>query len=268
LTYPHNARFDLETHMVRWFDQHLKGRDTGVLKEATVRYYTMGAVGEEGAPGNVLRFGPGWPVPARPVSYYLREDGKLALEAAEEEGGTTGVLADPLHPNEIPGRAFPGARDARGFEKQAQVRTFTTDVLTEPVEWTGKVQVELFVASTAPDTDFIVRVSDVYPDGRSILLMDYVRRARYRDGYDKEVLMEAGKVYRVAFDVGWTSQIFNRGHRIRVAVAGTGAPYYEPNPNTGEPLTVEPTTKTVAARNTIYLGGRHRSRVIAPCRAQ
>src|SRR5690606_5886609 len=119
--------------------------------------------------------------------------------------------ADPLHPAEIPGRGFPGAADARKFEEQGEVRTFTSEVLEAPVEWTGKVQAELYVSSSAPDTDFIVRVSDVYPDGRSILLMDYIRRARYRDGFDREVFMEPGHVYRVAFDVGWTSQIFNKG---------------------------------------------------------
>ena len=82
--------------------------------------------------------------------------------------------------------------------------------------------------------------------------MDYVRRARYRDGYDKEVFMEPGKVYQVAFDVGWTSQVFNSGHRIRVTVASTGAPFYEPNPNTGEPLTIDPPAKTVVAKNAVH----------------
>jgi len=137
-------------------------------------------------------------------------------------------------------------------------------VLSQPVEWTGKVQAELFVSSSAPDTDFIVRLSDVYPDGRSMLLMDYVRRARHRDGYDREVFMEAGKVYKVAFDVGWTSQIFNRGHRIRITVASTGAPFFEPNPNTGEALTIEPPKKTAVARNNVYHNRRYASRVIAP----
>jgi putative CocE/NonD family hydrolase len=139
-------------------------------------------------------------------------------------------------------------------------------VLTEPVEWTGKVRAELYVSSSAKDTDFIVRVSDVYPDGRSILLMDYVRRARYRDGYEQEVFMEPGKVYRVAFDVGWTSQVFNRGHHIRVTVASTGAPFYEPNPNTGEPLTIEPPARTVVARNAVHHDRQYASRLIAPLR--
>jgi len=68
----------------------------------------------------------------------------------------------------------------------------------------------------------IVRVTDVYPDGRSMLLIDYVRRLRYRDGYEKEVFMEPGKVYPVSFDVGWISQVFAKGHRVRVTIAGTG----------------------------------------------
>ena len=172
--------------------------------------------------------------------------------------------ADPLHPNQIPTRAFPGARDARPFEMQAEVRIFTTEPLTRPVEWTGKVKAELYVSSSAKDTDFIVRVCDVYPDGRSVLLMDYVRRARYRDGYDKEVFMEPGNIYKVAFDVGWISQMFNVGHRIRITVAGTGAPFYEPNPNTGEPMSIEFPTKSVVAVNAIHHSRSHASRVIAP----
>src|SRR5205814_6708019 len=149
---------------------------------------------------------------------------------------------------------------------QAEVRTFTSAALAGPVEWTGKVQAELYVSSTAKDTDFIVRVSDVYPDGRSILLMDYIRRARYREGFEKEVFMEEGKVYKVAFDVGWTSQIFNRGHQIRITVASTGAPFYEPNPNTGELLTLEAPAGMVVAENRLHHERGHASRIVAPVR--
>jgi putative CocE/NonD family hydrolase len=194
----------------------------------------------------------------------LRAGGGLSREKPVETSGATAFRADPEHPAEIPGRAFPGAWDARPFEKLAEVRTFTSDVLTEPVEWTGKVTTELFVTSTAKDTDFVVRVSDVYPDGRSMLLIDYVRRARYRDGFDREVLMEPGRVYKVAFQVGWLSQVFNRGHRIRVTVASTGAPFYEPNPNTGEALTVDWPARTVVAENTVQHNRRYASKVLAP----
>ncbi len=266
MTYPENARFAMEAHMIRWFDHYLKGTDNGVEREPTIRYYVMGAVGEKDAPGNVWRTAADWPVTARATPYYLHAGGKLSETAPDEVEAATAFRADPAKPNVIPAGGFPGAKDARRFEEQAEVRTFTTDALTEPVEWTGKVQAELYVTSTAKDTDFIVRVSDVYPDGRSILLMDYVRRARYRDGYEKEVLMEPGQVYKVAFDVGWTSQIFNRGHRIRVTVASTGAPFFEVNPNTGEPLTIEPATKTVVAKNTVRHDRQYASRILAPVR--
>jgi predicted acyl esterase len=264
LSYPDNTRFMADDHMIRWFDHYLKGVDNGVDRDPAVRYYVMGALSEPDAPGTLWRTADDWPVPARAEPYYLREGGGLTTgEPGPEEEPTT-FLADPLHPNQIPGRAFPGARDARSFEAQDEVRTFTSLPLTEPVEWTGKVRAVLYVASSAPDTDFIVRLSDVYPDGRSILLMDSIRRARYRDGYDREVFLEPGQVAEVAFDVGWTSQVFNRGHRIRVTVASTGAPFYEPNPNTGQPLTIDPPKATTVARNELHHNRRHASRVIAP----
>jgi predicted acyl esterase len=265
LTFPENANFDLDGHMVRWFNHHLKGEANGVDREGPVRYYAMGAVGEPGARGNEWRTAKDWPVPARETPFYLRSGGRLTSEPGPAESPTT-YLADPRQPAKLPGRAFPGAADARPFEREAEVRTFTSEPLAAPVEWTGKVKTELYVSSSARDTDFIVRVSDVYPDGRSILLADYVRRARYRDGYEREVLLEPGKVSRVAFDVGWISQVFGKGHRIRVTVGSTGAPFYEPNPNTGEPLTLEPPARTVVARNAIHHGGGQASCVLAPVR--
>lgn len=264
MIYPESSRFAKEAHMIQWFDHYLKGADNGVERGPSVRYYAMGALGEEDAPGNVWRTADDWPIPADDVSYYLRAQGVLAtMPPGEEESGTS-FLADPLHPNQLPGLAFPGARDARGFESQAEVRTFTSEPLDRPVEWTGKVRAELYASSSARDTDFIVRVSDVYPDGRSILLMDSVRRTRYREGFDREVFLEPGEVTLIAFEIGWTSQVFNRGHRIRITVASTGAPFYEPNPNTGEPLTIEPPSETIVARNRVHHDRRHASRIIAP----
>ena len=164
----------------------------------------------------------------------------------------------------IPGTSFPGAADSRPFEQQNEVRTFTTEPLTEPVEWTGRIRAELHLSSTAPDTDILVRVSDVYPDGRSILIVDYPQRVRYRDGFDHEVLITPGEVVKVSFDVGWISQIFNKGHQIRVTVASTGAPLYEPNPQTGKPATIEFPDDAVAATNTIHHSRSQASRILAP----
>lgn len=264
LTYPENAKFPMEAHMLKWFDHYLKGIDNGAEKDPAVRYYVMGALGEDKAPGNEWRQANNWPIPATATNYFLHADGKLNNAAPTKETSETTFLADPFKPNTIPAGGLPAAADARKFEEQSEVRTFTSDVLTEPVEWTGKVTTELFVTSSAKDTDFIVRVSDVYPDGRSIMIMDYIRRARYREGYEKEVFMEAGKIYKVAFDIGWFSQIFNRGHRIRVTVASTGAPFFEANPNTGEPLTIEFPANAVVAKNSVKHEKAYASRIIAP----
>ena len=254
LTYPANSAFPVWDHMVRWFDHYLKGVDNGVDGEPKVRYYVMGA--------NVWREAADWPIPAQQTPYYL---GANTLTTAKPKGPkTTTYVSDPANPAPIAGRAFPGARDARSHEAHPGVRTFTTDELAEPIEWTGQVKAELYVSSTAPDSDFIVRVTDVYPDGRSILIIDNIRRARFRDSWEKETLMKPGQIYKVALEVGWLSQIFEKGHRIRVTVASTGTPFYDVNPQTGLAITYEPATKTQVATQTIHHDGAHLSRILAP----
>lgn len=264
LTYPDNATVDVMALMIRWFDHYLKGKDNGAERDPTVRYYVMGAIGEENAPGNEWRTAADWPIASNSIPYYLHSEGKLTTDKPTDAKATSTLLADPIHPVEIAGRSFPGARDASVVEKQDNVLTFTTDVLEKPIEWTGKVRAEMFLSSSAKDTDLIVRVSDVYPDGRLILIIDYIRRVRYREGYKKEVFMEPGKVYPVKFDVGSLSQIFNQGHRIRVTVTSTGAPFFEPNPNTGKPLTIEFPDDAVTAKNTIHHNSRYASHIVTP----
>ncbi len=266
MTFPPNAAFDVTKHLVRWFDHHLKGIDNGVMNDPTVRYYVMGAVGEKDAPGNIWRTAKDWPVKSMPTPFYLHAGGSLSTQKPTVANSVSRWLANPQHPAKIPGRGFPGARDARPFETQKNVLTFTTETLKSPVEWTGKITAELFVESSAKDTDFIVRVTDVYPDGRSMLLVDMIRRARYREGFAQEVFLKPGKVHKVKFYVGWTSQIFNAGHRIRITVASTGAPFYEPNPNTGEPLTIEFPKNAVVAENAVHHDRRFSSHIIAPLR--
>ena len=268
MEYPENAAFDMLSHMIQWFDHYLKDVENGADQQPTVQYYAMGAVGEKTSPGNQWRQVDDWPVATTETPYYLATGGGLGTTAPSSEDGETRYIADPNNPAEIPGRGFPGARDARAFENQDNVLTFTTEALKEPVEWTGHVRARLFVTSTAPDSDFIVRVSDVYPDGRSILIVGYVLRARYREGFQKEVMMKPGRVYQVPLHVGWMSQVFAPGHRIRVTVASTGAPFYEPNPNTGEPLTIEFPGNAIQATNSIQHNHKHASHVIAPVRAQ
>jgi predicted acyl esterase len=266
LEYPENAVWPTDAHTLRWFDYWLKGIQNGVTDEPKVRWYTMGATGESDAPGNVWHEASDFPPAAEMVPLFLHEGGLLNDKKSDEATSATSFESDPRHPMQIPAGGFPGAKDARAFETQAEVRTFTTEALAEPVEWTGRVQAEIFLSSTAQDTDIIVRVSDVYPDGRSILIMDYPQRVRYREGFDKEVLMEPGKVYPVNFPVGWISQVFAKGHRIRVTIASTGAPYYEPNPQNGKAFLLEFPEDATAATNTIYHSVTHASRILAPVR--
>ena len=264
MVYPDNSKFFMDDHMIRWFDHYLKGVANGVEKDVAVKYYVMGAVGEKDAPGNVWKESADWPLKSLPTSYYLSAGGKLGLSPTTIKSSKTDFIADPLNPATIPAKGFPGGIDARVFESQAQVKTFTTEILDAPVEWTGKVQAEMFLSSDALDTDLIVRVSDVYPDGRSMLIIDYVRRLRYREGYEKEVFLEKGKVAKVAFDVGSLSMKFNKGHKIRVTIASTGAPFYEPNPNNGEPLTVDFPANAKIANNSIHHEIGFQSKIIAP----
>lgn len=264
LEYPANAAWDTDAHMLRWFDHWLKGIENGVTNDPKVRWYEMGAVGEKDAGGNVWHEAADFPPAAEMQALYLHEDGGLNGQVPTAVDSSTSLISDPRSPMEIPAGGFPGAKDARAFETQAEVRTFTTEVLREPVAWTGRVQAELLLSSTAVDTDVIVRVSDVYPDGRSILIIDYPQRVRYREGFDKEVMMKPGEIYPVNFPVGWISQVFAKGHRIRVTVASTGAPYYEPNPQNGKDFPAPMADDAVVATNTIYHSAGHPSRLMVP----
>lgn len=266
LEFPERAAWPVEEHMIRRFDHWLKAKPEAadVVKAPPVRYFAMGAVGEEKAPGNLWRDLQDWPPASEETPYYLKADGAMSLNPPTGEAGSTSFKSDPHNPMEIPGRAFPGARDARKFEEQSDVITFTSDPLKQAVEWTGRIFAKLYVKSTVPDTDIIVRVSDVYPDGRSILLVDYPWRMRYREGFDHEVLMTPGEVHPVTFPVGWISQIFNKGHRIRVTISSTGAPLYEPNPQNGKPFTIEFPDDAQVATNSIMHSKKWPSQIIAP----
>ncbi|MDB6116441.1 MAG: cocE 3 [Verrucomicrobiaceae bacterium] len=264
LVFPENAQFDVYPHMTTWFNHYLKGEENGVEKDTTVKYYVMGAVGETGAPGNVWREAKDFPPAATNVDWFLQPDGSLGAAKPSVPWAGTSYTSDPVHPMSLPYTGFPGAKDARGFEEQAEVRTWTSEVLAQPLEITGRIKAEVFVSSTAKDTDFFLRVTDVYPDGRSILLMDYPLRARYREGFDHQKLLVPGEIAKLAWDIGWTSIIINKGHQVRVTIASTGAPFYEPNPQTGAPISHFITDPGIAAINTIWHDAGHASRVILP----
>lgn len=264
LAYPQNAMWPEVEHMTRWFDYWLKGIDSGVQSEPAVRYYTMGAVGEADAPGNQWHDAPDWPPDAKETPFYLQPNAGLALREPEAMPSGTSYKCDPHSPMQIPSRSFPGAKDARPFEEQSEVRTWSTEPLDAPIEITGEVFADLWIRSTVTDTDFILRVSDVYPDGRSILLMDYPMRARYREGFERQVLLIPNEAARVRWHVGWTSIVLNKGHRLRVSISSSGAPYYEPNNQTGGLQNADWLKDAVPGSHTILHERGHPSRIIVP----
>src|SRR5207245_11687144 len=155
-----------------------------------------------------------------------------------------------------------GPKDQRKVESWDNVLLFSTDVLAEPLEVTGRITAKLYVSSDCPDTDVTVKLTDVYPDGRSMLVTDGILRARFRESFEEERLLEPGKVYEVTVDLWSTSLVFNKGHKIRVAVSSSNAPRFDPNPNTGHPFRADMDTRV--ATNKIYFSQKYPSRVLLP----
>jgi putative CocE/NonD family hydrolase len=155
-----------------------------------------------------------------------------------------------------------GPMDQRRVENRPDVLLFSTGPLEKPFEATGRVTAKLFVSSDCPDTDFTVKLCDVYPDGRSMLVTDGVLRARYHKSFEEESLLEPGQVYELDVDLWSTSLIFNKGHRIRVAVSSSNSPRFEANPNTGKRFRAS--TETRVAHNTLHLSAKHPSRILLP----
>ena len=162
--------------------------------------------------------------------------------AAPGADNPDGFIYDPMNPvpsyggnvcctgNAVTGGAF----DQRKMEARADILVYTSEPLKEGTEVSGPIDVTLYVSSDAKDTDFTVKVLDVYPDGTAYNLDETIQRLRYRDGYDKPpVWMEPGKVYKVALQPMTTSNFFPAGHRIRIEVSSSNFPRFDRNLNTG-----------------------------------
>lgn len=264
LTYPANAAWPELEHLTRWFNHHLKGESNGIADEPPVRYYVMGAVNEPGAPGNQWRSATDWPPALTHTPLFLCPGKLLSFEPPAPGVSPTDLPSDPSNPMSIPGKSFPGAKDARAFESQNDVRIWSTDPLEKPLEINGAISASIWIQSEVPDTDLILRVSDVYPDGRSMLLMDYPMRARYRNGFEKQTLLQPGEPAELRWRIGWTSIIVNRGHRLRVTLSTTGAPLYEPNPQNGAPQTAASMKHPQPTTHRILHDAAHPSHVALP----
>jgi putative CocE/NonD family hydrolase len=231
-----------------------------------VHDYVMGDRCNPAPPGTFWRPPDNWPPPTTPVKFYLHADGGLRTAPPHQADAKLSYRYDPNDPAPTIGgqnlHGTYGPLDQRPVESRSDVLLFTSEPLSEPLEVTGRIYAELYVSSDCPDTDFTVKMTDVYPDGRSIILCDGILRARYHESLERPSLLTAGKVYKLRIDLWSTSVVFNRGHRIRVAVSSSNFPRFEPNPNTGK-LPREG-SETRVATNTVYLSGQQPSHIILP----
>ena len=262
---------DLHGIHLRWYDYWLKGIDNGIIGEAPVRIFVMGE--------NRWRDEQEWPLArTRYVEYFfhsggrantLNGDGSLSTEPAGEEPPDV-YLYDPRDPVPTKGGALccypgilrPGPYDQREVEVRPDVLVYSTAPLSEDVEVTGPIIVTLYASSSAQDTDFTAKLVDVCPCGCTRALNDGIIRARYRDSFSSPTLIQPGEVYEYKIDLVATSNVFKKGHRIRVEVSSSNFPRFDRNPNTGrEPW--EETELRLAVQTVLHTGG-HRSRITLP----
>lgn len=266
-----DLQIDLMSLQLQFFDMALKGAQNLFATQPPVKYFEMGA--------NVWKTSATWPLAgATARAWYLHGrgrangasgDGLLSAERPADEPADA-YTYDPAHPvpavggpTLLPSVLRSGPRDQRTVEAREDVLVYTSAPLDRALEVTGPVRTVLYVMSDAPDTDFVARLVDVYPDGTTIPLADGITRMRYREGVEREAPpLQSGNVYRVEIDLWATSIAFQPGHRLRLDVTSSSFPRWERNLNTGGDNYA--TTVMRPARQTILHDAEHPSHVILP----
>lgn len=268
-----DARLNYDEQIYGWFDLWLKGEANDFTKKTPkVQYFTMGS--------NKWQSSDTWP-PANVemTTYYLMSggkanslygDGKLTLSAPAKEAKPDVFAYDPMFP--VPsyggnvcctGTAVQGGSfDQHQMETRHDILVYTTDPFKDGAELSGPIETTLYVGSDAKDTDFTVKLIDVYPDGRAYNLDETILRARYREGFDKEVWMEKGKVYKLTLSPMVTSNYFAPGHSLRVEISSSNFPRFDRNLNTGGKNFDEKTG--VVANNQIFHSAAYPSAIRVP----
>jgi putative CocE/NonD family hydrolase len=233
---------------LRWFDTHLKGM-SGLLPERTV---TLEVLGEGGG----WRDFDAWPPPATPTPWFLQPGGALSLQAPTGTHLPDHYRYDPADPTPSVGgigMLTGGSRDNRELEARPDVLVFTSDALDRALEIVGPVRADLHVSSSIDNTDFFVRVCDVYPDGRSLNVCDGLQRFT-----PSTIARAADGSFRASVAMWPTAYRFGAGHRVRVQVSSGAHPVYARNLGTGE--SVLTATSMVAADQSVF----HDSSVVLP----
>jgi len=242
-----------------WFDQWLMGKDSLMVSQPPVKIFVMGS--------NKWLDAREWPPEnARSTKFFLTSGGKANTldgdgELADKPSSKPAedhYLFDPRDPAPTRGgsvccnpKVFPwGPMDQRPVEHRKDVLVFSTKPLKKDLEVVGPVQVDLYVATSAKDTDFSAKLVDVFPDGYARNLTDGLLRLRYRNSLSTPELAKEGEVYHITVDAGVTSNVFLKGHRIRLEISSSNFPRFDRNPNTGGSIPDE--TRLLTANQTIF----------------
>lgn len=228
--------------LMHWYDAV---RRHATASWPTVIYYLMGA--------NEWRTASAWPDPrARSTPFYLRDRGTLSTEPPPSQSLPDQYRYDPNHPTPTVGGSIvsylypPGGVDVSEVQRRADVLTYTTAVLDRDLDVAGPLRLILYASSSAPDTDFSARLSDVFPDGRAIQLQSGMLRARYRNLDGDPELLQPGEIYRLEIDLWATANRFKAGHRLRLDICSADFPRFDRNANLGgQPGSPGPATQTI-----------------------
>jgi putative CocE/NonD family hydrolase len=272
IDYGSDAAVDVHTLRLPWFDHWLKGAPNGIMEEPPVRVFTMGA--------NRWQSLSAWPPPDATIETWYFDgatsgsanslnDGSLSVTLPSPTDSPDSFVFDPDEPVPTYGGgwlSYHGDRSGGYDQRPVEPRllTYTSAPLPRDLEVTGPIVARLSVMSTASDTDFVVRLSDVAPDGHSRIVADGILRARYRDSFAEPRPLIPNHVEELEVDLWASSNLFRAGHRIRVAVTSSCWPRWDVNLNTGGPLFQE--AKAVVAVNTVFHDARRSSRILLPIR--
>ena len=306
VTFSGDIDFGTEAHVnyhdlkLAWFDHYLKGMPTEVSDWTPVQIFTMGAGNgrfnyeHRLNHGGYWRSEADWPLPGTVLTpHYLHGDRSMSdsrpldgifppsqftfnpRDPVPTIGGGISVGNPIMEPGAYDQRGRPdffGCKDSLPLNARGDVLTFQTEPLEEDVEVTGLIEMHLWASSSATDTDFTAKLIDVYPpgddypEGLAINITDSIIRARYRNGWEKPELMTPGEPYEFVFQLYPTSNVFIRGHRIRLDISSSNWPRFDVNPNTGGPLGLERRYQT--ATQTIYHDADYPSHIVLPIQSR
>jgi putative CocE/NonD family hydrolase len=240
---------------------------TPAESSAPVRLFVMGA--------NEWRDFELWPPSSITYQHwYLQPGGGLKTDAPESPAAPSRFVYDPANPvptcggsTFLPGLfvgSNAGPRDQRAVEARDDVLIFTSDILSRPLEVIGPLRVEIYAASSAPDTDWTAKLVDVHPDGSAYNVADGILRARYRKRLDSPSMIEPGRIYRYNIDLIATAQRFEPGHRVRVHISSSNFPRFDRNPNTGGDIAKDGPSAYRVARQAVFHDHDHPSSLVLP----